>query len=136
MIIQKKVFYLFKQLFLYGIIGAFSSGIDAILFHFLVYRVNIYSIIANIFSVLVGILISFFLNLNFNFKVKDRVFVRFLSFFAVGVLGLLLSTGIIALGEKLDWDIFITKIESIFIVAMVQFILNKLISFRTKKYKE
>lgn len=136
MIIQKKVFYLFKQLFLYGIIGAFSSGIDAILFHFLVYRVNIYSIVANIFSVLVGILISFFLNLNFNFKVKDRVFVRFLSFFAVGVLGLLLSTGIIALGEKLDWDIFITKIGSIFIVAMVQFILNKLISFRTKKYKE
>ena len=80
MIIQKKVFYLFKQLFLYGIIGAFSSGIDAILFHFLVYRVNIYSIVANIFSVLVGILISFFLNLNFNFKVKDRVFVRFLSY--------------------------------------------------------
>ena len=116
---------LFKQLFLYGIIGAFSSGIDAILFHFLVYRVNVYSIVANIFSVLVGILISFFLNLNFNFKVKDRVFVRFLSFFTV----------IIALGEKLYWNIFITKIGSIFIVAMVQFILNKLISFRTKKLR-
>lgn len=126
---------LFKQLFLYGIIGAFSSGIDAILFHFLVYRVNVYSIVANIFSVLVGILISFFLNLNFNFKVKDRVFFRFLSFFTVGVLGLLLSTGIIALGEKLYWNIFITKIGSIFIVAMVQFILNKLISFRTKKLR-
>ena len=43
---------------------------------------------------------------------------------------------IIALGEKLNWDIFITKIGSIFIVAMVQFILNKLVSFKTKKYKE
>ena len=61
---------------------------------------------------------------------------RFLSFFTVGLLGLLLSTVIIALGEKLNWDIFITKIGSIFIVAMVQFILNKLVSFKTKKYKE
>ena len=136
MIIQKKFFYLFKQLFLYGIIGLFSSTIDALFFHFLVYKVHIYSVIANIFSVVLGILISFILNLNFNFKVKDKIFIRFLSFFTIGLLGLLLSTVIIALGEKLNWDIFITKIGSIFIVAMVQFILNKLISFKTKKHKE
>lgn len=127
---------LFKQLFLYAIIGTFSSTIDALFFHFLVYKVHIYSVIANIFSVVLGIVISFILNLNFNFKVKDKIFVRFLSFFTIGLLGLLLSTIIIALGEKLNWDIFITKIGSIFVVALVQFILNKLISFKTKKYKE
>lgn len=129
----KQFFGLFKQLFLYGIIGLFSSAIDALFFHFLIYRVHIYSVIANIFSVTLGILISFFLNLNFNFKVKDKILLRFCLFFAVGLFGLLLSTGIITLGEKSHWDIFITKVGSIFIVAAVQFILNKLISFRTNK---
>lgn len=133
---HSRILFFLRQLFLYGIIGLFSSTIDALFFHFLVYKVHIYSVIANIFSVVLGILISFILNLNFNFKVKDKIFIRFLSFFTVGLLGLLLSTVIIALGEKLNWDIFITKIGSIFIVAMVQFILNKLVSFKTKKYKE
>ena len=133
---HSRILFFLRQLFLYGIIGLFSSTIDALFFHFLVYKVHIYSVIANIFSVVLGILISFILNLNFNFKVKDKIFIRFLSFFTVGLLGLLLSTVIIALGEKLNWDIFITKIGSIFIIAMVQFILNKLVSFKTKKYKE
>lgn len=133
--IPKQFFGLFKQLFLYGIIGLFSSAMDALFFHFLVYRVHIYSVIANIFSVILGILISFFFNLNFNFKVRDKVLFRFCSFFAIGLFGLLLSTGIIMLGEKAHWDIFITKIGSIFIVATVQFILNKLISFRTNKIR-
>lgn len=130
---QDNFIYLFKQLFLYGIIGLFSSAMDALFFHFLVYRIHIYNVIANIYSVILGILISFFLNLNFNFKVKDKVLFRFCSFFAVGLFGLLLSTGIITLGEKAHWDIFITKIGSIFVVAAVQFILNKLISFKTNK---
>lgn len=130
---KEKIFKLFKQLFSYGIIGAFSSGIDALLFHFLVYKLEVYSVLANVFSVIVGILISFLLNSHFTFKVKNKILIRFVSFFAVGLFGLLLSTGIIALGEKMEWDIFITKIISIFIVAIIQFILNKFVSFRTKK---
>ena len=88
---------------------------------------------SKIVGVLVGILISFTLNLKFNFKVNDCIFRRFCLFFSIGLLGLLLSTGIIALGEKLNWDIFITKIISIFVVAILQFILNKFISFKRNK---
>ncbi len=123
---------LFKQLFLYGIIGLFSSTIDALFFHFLIYKLGVYSVIANVFSVILGILISFILNLNFNFKIKNKIIIRFFSFLVVGLFGLLLSTMIIALGEKSNWNIFITKIISIFIVAIVQFILNKFISFKNK----
>lgn len=128
---------LLKEMFLYGIIGLTSSGIDTLLFHLLTSKFGVYSLFANIFSVIVGICISFTLNLFFNFKTKDHVARRFASFFLVGMFGLVLSEGILALGEHQSWNILLTKIASVVIVAIVQYILNKFISFRkTKETKE
>lgn len=123
-------FPILREMFLYGIIGLTGSGIDTLLFLLLVYKLNIYSVVANCLSVVVGIFISFVLNMNFNFKTKDKVLRRFISFFAVGMFGLVMSTGIIALGEHFDWNILVTKICTIFIVAIVQYVLNKFISFK------
>lgn len=129
----QKYWPLLKEMILYGIIGLTSSGIDTLLFHLLTSKVGIYSLYANVFSVIVGICISFTLNLFFNFKTKDHIARRFVSFFLVGMFGLLLSEGILALGEYLSWNILLTKIGSVVIVAMVQYILNKFISFRKAK---
>lgn len=128
---------LFKEMFLYGIIGVTSAGIDTLLFHLLTSKFGVYSLYANIFSVIVGICISFTLNLFFNFKTKDHIARRFASFFMIGMFGLLLSEGILALGEHQSWNMLLTKIASVVIVAIVQYILNKFISFRkTKQTKE
>ena len=127
---------LIREMFLYGIIGLTSAGIDTLVFHTLTNKAGMYSLFANIISVPVGICISFTLNLFFNFKTKDHILKRFISFFAVGMFGLLLSEAILAFGEHQSWNILITKIASVVIVAIVQYILNKFISFRKTKTVE
>ncbi len=133
--IIKKYGPLLKEMILYGIIGATSAGVDTLLFHLLTSKLSVYSLYANIVSVIVGICISFTLNLFFNFKTKDHIGRRFLSFFLVGMFGLLLSEGILALGEHFSWNILWTKIASVIIVAAVQYVLNKFISFRKSSGK-
>lgn len=120
-------------MFLYCIIGLASAGTDTFFFWLFVYKFTIYSIVANCMSVFIGICISFTLNLNINFKTKDRVFKRYLSFLTVGIFGMVISTGIIALGEHFRWNILWTKIETIIIVSAIQFVLNKFVSFRKTK---
>jgi len=136
----KKIFkryrHLIREMFLYGIIGSTSAGIDTLVFSFLVFELGVFSVVANCISVVIGISISFTLNLNFTFKVKDKIVRRGISFFSVGLFGLSLSSGLIALGEYLDWNILYTKISTIFIVALIQYLLNKFISFRKTKLME
>lgn len=127
---------LIREMFLYGIIGLTSAGIDTLVFHLLTKKAGMYSLFANMISVPIGICISFTLNLFFNFKTKDHILKRFISFFAVGMLGLVLSEAILAFGEHQSWNILITKIASVVIVAIVQYILNKFISFRKTKTEE
>ncbi|WFR56309.1 GtrA family protein [Anaerocolumna sp. AGMB13025] len=121
---------LIREIILYGIIGIISSGTDATLFTIMVYKLSFPSILSNCISVFVGIIISFILNINFNFKTKDRMLKRFTLFFSIGMVGLGLSTFIITLGERLQFNIFIVKLGSIIIVALIQYILNKFISFK------
>lgn len=124
---------LLKELFLYGVIGVISSSVDALLFKALItYWLENY-LIVNSISVIAGILISFTLNLYFNFKTFDNILKRFISFFSVGIFGMLLSSIILTVGDKLNIDIFIVKLASIVIVAAIQFVLNKLLSFRKEE---
>lgn len=129
-LIFQKYGVLLKEMFLYGIIGLTSACIDTLLFHLLTSKAGIYSLYANVCSVIVGICLSFTLNLFFNFKTKDHVARRFASFFMVGMFGLILSEAILALGELQSWNMLMTKIASVVIVAAIQYILNKFISFR------
>ena len=87
----KNLYCRFRHLILYGIIGSFSSSIDFAIFTLLVQIVGFHYLVANSISILVGITTSFFLNRNYNFKVKDNVKGRFLIFLSVGLCGLMLS---------------------------------------------
>ena len=122
---------LFKQLVSYGIIGCISSGTDAILFAYLVYVLMAPELAVNIFTVCVGITISFFLNRKFTFKMKDHTAKRYIRFFTVGMFGLLLSELIIWAGSMLNVETIVIKLVSIVIVAVFQFVLNKTVSFRS-----
>jgi putative flippase GtrA len=83
----------------------------------------------------VGISISFTLNRYYNFRVKNKTALRYLSFFSVGMCGLALSEAMLLFGGNLGIDPFSTKLVSVVIVACFQFTLNKLISFRKSKPK-
>lgn len=128
MVIEK-----YRQLVTYMVIGLFSAGIDYLAYSILVDTFGIRYFIANIFSVHCGILSSFILNRQFNFKVKDNPIVRFISFYLVGLLGLVISSGLlILLVEAARLDKSIAKVISIIFVAMIQFVLNKTITFRIR----
>lgn len=123
-----------KQLILYGIIGCMSASVDFAFYNVLAIYVGLHYIIANSLSVLTGILTSFSLNRTFNFKVTDKFVVRFSLFFTCGMFGLLLSNAILWLGvDNYHFSEIGTKAVSIFVVAFLQFIFNKFITFKRTK---
>lgn len=125
------LYYKFRNLILYGVIGGFSAGIDFVVFYSLTNILGVYYLVANIFSVTIGITISFILNKKYNFKVKDRVLKRFLIFISIGFGGLLLSSTLLYFFvDILILDKIISKILSIVLVVLIQFILNKFITFK------
>lgn len=123
---------LLRNLVLYGLIGCLASGTDALVFFVLTSLCNIYPLYANLISVPIGILISFLLNRRFNFKVTDHPVKRGVIFFMVGLFGLLISQGILWLGMSTSFEPIVVKLFSIVVVALIQFTLNKLISFGVK----
>lgn len=121
---------LIKEVILYGIIGAFSAFMDSLVF-IILSKININMYVANFISVNVGIGISFFLNTYINFKMVDNLKQRFIKFFSVGYIGLAISTILLYIGSQLlSLNEIMVKIASIIIVAAIQFILNKLITYK------
>jgi len=123
-----------RQLITYGIIGCCCVGLDFLVYSFLVLIIKMPYLFANVISVHCGIFTSFFLNRHFTFKVKNRVLLRFVSFYVVGLTGLTISSGLLFfLVEKIALDELVSKVFTVIVVALIQFTLNKYISFRNEK---
>ena len=121
----------FRTFIFYGIIGCFTSTLDFVVFTFLSRYVDLYYLLANCISVLVGIITSFFLNRTYNFKVKDKIVRRFSLFLTVGLCGLVLSNAILWIGiDKMGENSSFVKLLSIVLVVSFQFLLNKYVTFR------
>ena len=121
----------FHHLVLYGIIGSFSSGLDFLIYTLLVQIVGLQYLVANCISVLGGISTSFYLNRNYNFKVKDHTKRRFSIFLTVGLSGLVMSNLILFLCiDIMGMDKLISKLLSIVLVVFFQFLVNKHLTFK------
>ena len=122
----------FRNLILYGIIGGICSALDFGIYTALCYFDIMPYLWANIISIHIGIFTSFVLNRSVNFKVKDKTTQRFLSFYAVGLTGLGISELMLFLMvTKGGMNELICKLISIVVVALIQFVLNKFITFRS-----
>ena len=119
-----------QQLILYGVIGGLSASLDFAVFLGLFELLHLHYQVANAISVHAGITLSFILNRRYNFKVFDKVGARFLRFYLTGLFGLLISFSILRFGSALGYPPPIVKVASIVIVALVQFIINKMVTFR------
>lgn len=120
----------FRTLILYGIIGTCMSILDFSFFTGLTKWTSIHYIIANIISYSTGTLCSFLLNCKYNFKVTDHIMRRMAIFFGVGAIGMFLSSVTLHFCvDNLQWTESISKLTSIVFVAIIQFLLNKYISF-------
>lgn len=122
---------LFREMFLYGIIGLFSATMDTLSFMLLSKGVNVPIMLANFLGVNLGIFISFYLNTYINFRKTDELKIRAFKFFCVGYLGLLISTVIMYAGINImKAEQLYVKVFSVIIVAAIQYILNKFITFK------
>lgn len=116
---------------LYLIIGGSAVVLDAIVFMILYNIGKLDPILSTIISITLATIFSFTLNSRYNFKKEDKVAKRLLLFSLVSAFGMLISSTIIKVGEdKLGIDPNYTKIISIPIIAVTQFVLNKLITFK------
>jgi putative flippase GtrA len=116
---------------LYALCGCVAAGSDLAIFTVLTQGSLLDVRWANAVSVGCGILISFVLNRAFTFGVRDRPLGRFAAFFAVGIFGLVVSdltiAALIVLGGL--WPP-LAKLLSIPLVFVLQYNLNRLLSFR------
>ncbi len=124
----------FRNLILYGIIGAVCATLDFVIYTLLCHFDILPYLWANIVSVHIGIFTSFILNRQLNFKIKDKTSLRFLSFYLVGLTGLGISTLMLYIMVDLaSWNEIVCKLITIVVVALIQFILNKYITFKPTK---
>ena len=123
-----------RNLILYGIIGGFCSALDFVIYTLLCHFDVLPYLWANVISVHIGIFTSFVLNRQLNFKIKDKTPQRFISFYLVGLTGLGISSLMLYLMvDYAHWNEIVCKLITIVIVALVQFFLNKYITFKPSK---
>lgn len=126
----------FVQLVKYVLIGVLGLvvdfGIYTILTHF---KMNVE--IANIISSTCGIINNFLWNSYTNFKVHDRMMLRFISYFIVGQITTVFTTvSLFIFVTKLGYPHLIVKIVATFVATLIQFVINKVVTFRKAKKEE
>lgn len=119
-----------KNFVKYGVIGISGVFLDFVVFFLLTNFTPIYYIAVNFVSVSMGIINNFVLNICFNFKTKNKIVNRFLSFYAIGMVGLLISSVLLYLLVEW-WNInkLLSKLFVIVFVVAIQYSLNKKYSF-------
>lgn len=132
-ILRNNIVYVkFRDLILYGLIGALSSSLDFGVYTVLVKCLSLNYLLANSISVVVGITTSFTLNRKYNFKVSDKTVRRFAIFMTVGLCGLVLSNLILFVCiNTIHINELLSKLLSIALVVILQFLANKFITFKT-----
>lgn len=124
----------FKEMFIYGLIGGGAVLIDLGLFWMFMLAgpddSTYYIYIANIIAISIAVVYSFTLNSIFNFKTRDNLWKRFISFCLVSFIGILISTAILAVASLLGVPPNPAKIISLPFIFITQYTLNRLITFR------
>jgi putative flippase GtrA len=120
---------LLQQVASYGVIGLASAGLDVVLFWLMVNHTQVPPQLANVASVSTGIVLSFSLNRVFTFNRRDYTLQRLLVFVVVGLIGMGVSAAILAAGLHFGMAAIGAKGISVFVVAAVQFVLNRGVTF-------
>ncbi|MFA7044087.1 MAG: GtrA family protein [Bacteroidales bacterium] len=129
---------LLKYSFLkYGVVGVFGLVVDMGIFYLLHKMLGVNYVVSNIISSSLAVVHNFILNSFITFKVKDRLLRRFASFYLIALVGMAVSSGMLAVMiDGLSMDSMVAKMISILIVAVIQYFLNKKLTFRKKRVSE
>lgn len=112
-------------------IGFTGATLDYIIYLILFNKLGVSPDIASFLSMSVSIVNNFIWNSKFNFKKTDNFKRRMISFYAVGIFGMILTSLVINITYYVfHFDANIVKLVMIPVIAVIQFILNKKISFK------
>ncbi len=148
----------FKEFLKYGLVGGVGLLIELSVFYLLVHIISVSypfsgfisdqlraigvfvepttvnGSISHIISSVIAITNNFILNSYFTFKVTDKKLKRFLSFAGIASVGLIVSTSLFTfLVQHFSMNDMFAKIIATLFVAMLQFIINKLFTFKSSK---
>ncbi|MEU1516668.1 GtrA family protein [Streptomyces sp. NPDC005811] len=119
-----------RQLVRYTLIGGSGVTLDLVVFLLLHNWAGLDEQIANALSTTLAITNNFVLNARFTFGARDRLFIRFLRFYAVGLTGIALTNLLfLAFTDGLGINANLVKVGSMPLVLALQFVLNKKWSF-------
>lgn len=124
----------YRNFLLYGVIGGGAVLVDLALYWLLQSMFGVPPIAANAISTGTALIYSFLVNSFVNFKVWNRILLRFLSFSLVSTCGFLVSTAmLLVFTESMGFDALLIKVLSLPVVLVVQFLLNSRITFATNQ---
>jgi len=120
-----------KQFLFYCVIGVSGVTLDFGIYSLLVKTRLLEYQAANAVGYASGTLLSFILNAKFNFRVTDKIPLRLLCFFSIAFLGWLVSAALLhLLIGHLGFDKYLSKLATLVVVVLLQYNLNRLLSFR------
>jgi putative flippase GtrA len=118
----------------YGLVGVLGLLVDMGLFYLFHEVMAINYIVANILSSSIAVIHNFILNSFFTFKVKDKMLLRFVSFYLIALAGMVLSSGLLALLiGGIHLNAMVSKFISVMVVALIQYFVNKKFTFGERK---
>jgi len=114
----------------YALVGVVGLVVDMGLFYVFYEILHINYILSNIMSSSLAVVNNFILNSIFTFKVKDKLFYRFISFFSIALAGMALSSIMLAVMiDGMHLNSMVSKAISVFFVALLQYFVNKKLTF-------
>jgi putative flippase GtrA len=120
-----------RNFIIYAIIGISGATLDYLSFVAMMKWVPLHYLLINAISTSFGITNNFFLNAHFNFGVRDLMIRRFISFYSVGLIGMAVASGLLlVMVDLMGFIPEISKLVVIFVIVVLQYNLNKRISFR------
>ena len=121
----------FKEFIKYCMIAAVGGILDLLLFIMLHTYTGIHIQIVNLVSMFTGVTTNFILNYHFNFKAHSKFFRRYFSFLTIGTADfLVVSIAVFIFVQQLGWNAIIVKISATMFATVIQYLLNRYISFR------
>lgn len=126
----KRLYKKHRNLILYGVIGSSGALLDFVLYALMYKSFDVPPFIASFLSVSLAIANNFLLNNWINFKKSGHILSRFLSFYLTGIGGAILSSLlIVVLYNGIGLDGLVSKLITIPPVVLLQFYINKKVSF-------
>lgn len=114
----------------YALVGVVGLVVDMGLFYVFYEILHINYIVSNLISSSLAVVNNFILNSIFTFKVKNKLFYRFISFFSIALAGMALSSGMLAVMiDGMHLNSMVSKAISVFFVALIQYFVNKKLTF-------